>query len=489
MQQKPLNLKALDTTKVSTAEKMIRAKALRAAWERGMIEDVILKPPQIEMLKFIDKAEGPLFFLLCSRRIGKSTVLATLAVRECIRRPGARVLFLTDSAIHASEILSDTLPAILDTCPEDLRPVPRVKENKLVFSNGSTFTAKGIEGGSAKAIRGLKGDIVIIDEACFIENISYSVYSVLMPMVIAQRGKLICGSTPPDSPGHESVELIQDCESNNTLMRKNIYELKGHLYDDKQIALFEKQAGGKSSTRFRREYLAEVVSEDDFAICPSATPEKMSKIIAITHMPQGYDPDCYVGLDLGMRDKTVAIFAHWDYQNAKLVVQRESVFEDKKATTTNMAAAFQEMEKTLWDLEPFKRYCDLDLRFIEDIKQLHGIRFQASPKDNKEAAVNQLNIMIQNEQLVIDPSCSNLISQIQYGTWKENRKEFSRSKKLGHCDALDALIFIIRNLKKNRNPIPGSVYNNHIYVSDDQSLMDTRRLDGWESFGRTLRGK
>ena len=474
---------------MTAAEKLVRSKALRAAWERGLIEDVILKAPQIEMLKFIDNAKGPLFFLLCSRRIGKSTVLATLAVRECIRKPGSRVLFLTDSAIHANEILNDTMPTILDSCPEDLRPTPRIKENKLLFKNGSTFTAKGIEGGSAKAVRGLKGDIVIIDEACFIENISHSVYSVLMPMVIAQRGKLICGSTPPDSPGHESVELIQDCESNGTLMRKEIYELKGYLYDDEQIASFEKQAGGRLSTRFRREYLAEVVSEDDLSICPSATPEKMSKIIKITNMPSGYNPDCYVGLDLVMRDKTIAIFSYWDYENAKLVVQRESVFEDKKATTTNMAAAFKEMERTLWDLEPFKRYCDLDLRFIEDIKQLHGIRFQASPKDNKEAAVNQLNIMIQNEQLEIDPSCTNLISQIKYGTWKENRKEFSRSKMLGHCDALDALIFIIRNLKKNRNPIQGSVYSSHTYISDDRSLMDTRRIDGWESFGRTLRGK
>jgi hypothetical protein len=308
-----------------------------------------------------------------------------------------------------------------------------------------------------------------------------------MPMVIGQRGKMICGSTPPDSPGHDSVEIIQHCESEGTLLVKTIYSQQGLLYDEKQIEEYERQAGGKDSTRFRREYLAEVVAEDDSSICPLATKEKMERIVQPAYKIDGYLPDCYIGLDLGMRDKTIAIYSFWDFEKARLVVQRECVFEDKKATTDNMAQEFKKTEKDLWGhVEPYKRFCDLDLRFIEDIKQLHGLRFIASAKDNKEAAVNALNIMIQNEQIIIDPSCKHLIAQIKYGTWKENRREFSRSKKLGHCDAIDALIFIIRNIRRNKNPIPGTLYDTHVYAAPHASLLDTRRQDGWESFGRHI---
>jgi hypothetical protein len=482
-----LDLSTLSFQQLDIVNTIAKSKIQKAAWQRGMIEDLVLNGPQKEMIEFVDTQPGPLYFLLCSRRIGKSTVLATLGVRECIRRSHRRVLFLTDTAVHAQEILNDILDHVFATCPDELRPTPRVKENKLVFGNGSTFTAKGVEGLAATALRGLKGDVVIIDEACFIANIQYVVYSVLMPMVIGQKGKLICGSTPPDSPGHDSVEIIQHCESEGTLLVKTIYDQKGLLYDDKQINEFAKQAGGEHTTRFRREYLAEVVAEDDASICPLATKEKMEIIVQPAPKIEGYTPDYYVGLDLGMRDKTVAIYGYWDYERAKLIVQKECVFEDKKATTENMALEFKKIESELWGtVEPYKRFCDLDLRFVEDIKQLHGIRFTASPKDNKEAAVNALNIMIQNEQLTIDPSCKHLIAQIKYGTWKENRREFSRSKKLGHCDALDALIFIVRNLKRNRNPIPGTLFDSYIYGTNDPTLLDTRKIDGWASFGRHI---
>ena len=73
-----LDLSKLSFDQLAVATSIAKGKVTRAAWQRGLIEPLILNAPQIEMIDFVDKQTGPLFFLLCSRRIGKSTVLATL---------------------------------------------------------------------------------------------------------------------------------------------------------------------------------------------------------------------------------------------------------------------------------------------------------------------------------------------------------------------------------------------------------------------------
>jgi len=45
---------------------------------------------------------------------------------------------------------------------------------------------------------------------------------------------------------------------------------------------------------------------------------------------------------------------------------------------------------------------------------------------------------------------------MQSGLWDKNRREFKRTKALGHCDALAALMYGVRNVEAYAaiNPIP-----------------------------------
>ena len=398
-------------------------------------------------------------YMLANGMITHNTVtLLSIAINECMSTPGTRVLFLSSTTEQVREIIDQASDVVLETCPPDLKPVMKQKENKFIFKNGSEIRIKGLDRVGGSAIRGVGADLVIFDEACFMNDLEYIYKSIVLPMVIATGGRVLFGSTPPMSAGHESVQIIAECEKNDALTKKTIYDMQDILYSKKQIEVFENSAGGKDTTLFRREYLAEIITETELAITPGFRESTMVKEVPFPAFNDNeengpYWPDCYVAMDLGFRDLTVCLFGYWDYPTATLVVQDELVFSEKTATTKNIAESIKKKEKELWGKNPPKgRWCDNEPRFIEDIKVMHDLRFKRTNKDNKEASVNQLNVLINNENLIVHPRCKTLIQHLKYGLWKPNRLDFQRTKELGHCDAIDALVYMLRNVKRNSDP-------------------------------------
>ena len=104
---------------------------------------------------------------------------------------------------------------------------------------------------------------------------------------------------------------------------------------------------------------------------------------------------------------------------------------------------------------------DNDLKLLNDLQQIHEIMFIATKKDNKEAAVNNLRVWIQNDRIKIHPRCKHLLYHLEFGQWDKNRSKFknlpdSQDKTIrgGHVDAVDALIYMVRNIHEHRNPFP-----------------------------------
>lgn len=474
------NLK-LNSAGSEAAKLLLRNRAAAEMWRRGEFAPLLLKGPQLEMLDAYDKSSNIMFFFLCSRRIGKSVTLLTAAVRQCLQHPNSRVLYLSTTTEQTSEIVDQTVDVVLENCPPELRPKHRIKDNKYVFPNGSEIRFKGLDKVTHNAIRGVKAHLTILDEACFVRDLKQIVDNAVMPMAISCGGRILFGSTPPETPAHDSVSLIQRCELKNALIIRDIYSMKGILYTESQIKAFEDESGGIDSTVFRREYLAQIIPELDLAIVPAATPEKIASLTATVPMPLGYWPDCYVGIDFGTQDLTVALFGFWDYENARLVIQDELVLGDKRATTENIANGIKEIEARLWkSTPPLRRYSDNEPFLLRDLKSLHNLDVRVTAKDNKEAQINHLNIMVANSQIVIDPKCKTLITHLKYGIWNKQRTSFARSKELGHSDAIDALLYLLRNVKRNRNPQPGTYYSPGVFTNHGGNLNAPRSegLDG-----------
>jgi hypothetical protein len=457
----------IDPTKTALYKAVARDRASKVIWDRGEFLQLKLDSLQKELIQLYYVNPNVMFAFLCARRLGKSVTLFGLAVEQALKNPGSRILYLSKTTDNVNEIVDQCASFILDGCPDDVVPEFKVKQNKFIFQNKSEIRIKGMDRVGGSAIRGVKADLVILDEFCFMDDLKYLIDSILMPMVIATGGRIILGSTPPDTPGHESIDVIQRCEQQGALVVRTIYDCP--RWSPKQIEEFERQAGGKNSSVFRREYLCEVITDLEKAVLPACTAEKMLAITQPIQFPEHFIPDLYVSMDIGFRDLTVILFAFWHYELAKLCVQDEIVLN--KASTEEMAKVLIKKKKDLWDiLSPHKMICDTDPRLIKDLKTMHGLNFRATKKDNKEAQINQTNIMIHNEQIIVDPKCKTLISHMKYAVWNNTRSSFQRTAALGHCDAVDSLAYLVRNVDRNRNPYDTVIYNTGSFVGHGVAL-------------------
>lgn len=444
----------LDYSKSSRVHASIRQKALTELWSRGDQLDRVFHSGQRECKEIFEAVCGPgeMFTLLMARRFGKSVFCFGMADNFCRQNPGCRVLYLSKTADNLKEILDQASSAILSTCPEHLKPTLKVKDLKYAYENGSEIRFKGMDKSGADSIRGVTADLIVLDEFCFMDDVGNLIDNVLMPMLIERGARMLLASTPPIAPGHESIAYIQQCELRGNYVKKTIYDCP--RWSPEQLKQFEEEAGGKDSDTFRREYLCEIITDRNRAILPACTEEKMQEVVKEWEKPTDYVPDHYISIDPGGRDQTAILFGYYDYLEATLVIEDECIM-DSPSTGDIQAAIKKKLDKDWEGITPHRIIMDNNnLILVKDMQKLHGLSVKPTKKDKKEAQVNNTNLMIQQGQLIIHPRCENLRQQCRFGIWDKSRRSFERTPALSHCDAIDALVYLVRNINKSRNPIP-----------------------------------
>jgi hypothetical protein len=245
-------------------------------------------------------------------------------------------------------------------------------------------------------------------------------------------------------------DTIKTIDGNTTVVNVQVKAAR-RLYD-----ILEVDGGNLYIGNSIVNHNCEMIAVSDLQVVPEATDAKLKEMIYTESPNLGYYPDCYVSLDPGFSDQAAVLFGHYDFLNATIVIQREYV--EAGQNTKQIADNIRKIEDELWNgRQPLKRVSDTDLRLIEDLRVLHGIRFQKTEKDNKDAQVNLLRVLVEQGKIKIHESCVQLIAQLKYAQWKVSaagRRDFKRTPELGHCDAIDALIYFIRNVNRHRNPIP-----------------------------------
>jgi hypothetical protein len=124
------------------AREAARKKVVEILWRRGNLQ-FLLDDTQLKIRAAIRGARTRKFYLLCSRRLGKSYTLFCEAVELCLKKPGARVLYLAPEGRDAAEIATDIAEYVLATCPADLKPEYNTQEKFYRFNNGSIISFKG----------------------------------------------------------------------------------------------------------------------------------------------------------------------------------------------------------------------------------------------------------------------------------------------------------------------------------------------------------
>ncbi len=402
-----------------------------------------------------------------SRRLGKSYFLLTLALERCIKFPKSIVKYIQPTKDMIRENLNPDFEIMLEDCPVDLRPQFKTQGNVWVFPNGSRITLAGTDGKNYNKLRGSNADLCLVDEAGFCDDLKHIINSILIPTTLITKGRIVLSSTTPPDPDHEFVKQMENAEIHDTLIRKTIldavedsrHEVNPRINEGIVADIVKSMPNGMNSQEFRTEFLCELIFNSSDAVVPEFTKEVQDEVICSWPRPQFYDR--YVSMDVGFADMTFIIFAFWDYDNAVLVIEEELILKGHDVGAKNISEKVKKIETTLWknritgeQPEPYLRVSDNNLILLNDLNQDYDLYFRPTEKHNREQYIVKMKTWVQENRIIIDPKCVNLISHLKGATWDKTRKDFKRHSDGHHYDGVAALMYLVRNLDESRNPYP-----------------------------------
>jgi hypothetical protein len=370
-------------------------------------------------------------------------------------------------------IVNPIMRVILEDCPLDLMPEYKEADKVYRFPNGSEIQFAGSDSGNIENLRGGFAHLCIIDEAGFCGDLNYAVYSVLSPTTKTVGGRIVLASTPSREPDHEFMtDFVAPAEAEGSLIKYTLYDNPMFTQEviDETIAEYP---SGIDDPQFRREYLCEVAIDAEVMVIPEYTDALEKDIICTPDMPPHFD--LYVSGDPAAKDLTAILFGYYDFLNTQLVIVDELILggDGPDLTTQDIVDGIRRKEKILFTnkltgevKEPYLRVMDNNNPIlINDLFIEHGIQFFPTAKDNKEQQINKTRMWLSQGKILIHPGCKNLRYHLRMARWKTTRegvrKGFDRVKaspngelKANHCDALDALLYMVRNIDTSRNPYP-----------------------------------
>ena len=374
----------------------------------------------------------------------------------------------------------------MDDCPKDLRPVFKFQSSKFIVpSTGSEIKLVGLDR-KPNGLRGNVIDMIVLDEAGFITNLDYLYKSVIVPATTHRpHCKIFMISTPPSTPAHPFVDFAEKAEFEGGYCKLTIYD--NPMVDHHTIKRLMDESGGEQSSTWKREYLAERVLDSNLAIIPEWRDEYVQDIARDAYYPFYHK---YVGMDLGTSHFTAVIFGYYDFMKARLVIEDEFVTRGPELTTETLQKQIKAKELELkWEETkakgakvPYLRVSDSNNPLLlQDLSHLHGLHFIATDKGTLEEMINTLRLMVARGQVIVHPRCKHLVGCLKYGVWNQKRTHFAESKVYGHFDGLAALVYLVRNLNKNTNPVPPDFQldrDNQVLVHKSQeshSVKDIRK--------------
>lgn len=458
-------------------------EAIDLLWRKGLLHWK-LDSTQKELYECFHNAKNKITVFGASRRVGKSYLLCLIAIEACIKRSNTIVKFAAPKQKDVRSIIRPLIRQITSDCPDDLKPEFKTQETLYRFPNGSEIQLAGTDNGRAESIRGGESHLCIVDEAGFCDDLSYVVKSILLPTTTTTKGKIILASTPPKSAAHDFVKFMREAEYKGSFVKKTIFDNPRLSKDD--IDEIIREYGGTDNVDFQREYLVKVITDENYAIVPEFTEELQDRIVREWPRPPFYD--CYVSMDLGFKDFTVVLFAYFDFKSNKLIIEDEYVINGQKMTTDKLATSIKIKEAVIFkdqitgeQREPHLRVSDNNLIVINDLYQLHGLLFSPTRKDEADAARNQMRMLLAQERIIINPKCKTLIMHLKTGVWNKSKKSYERSPDGSHADAVDSLIYLVRNVQFTKNPYPSNFGMGSMF--DRFQMRKDSKVDGAVSQG------
>jgi len=461
-----------------------KLSARHELWRRGSLS-FKLDDTQKELYELFYNSKHRIMTWLLSRRQGKTYTLSVLALEQCIRKPNSVVKFVSPTKLQVNNNVRPIFRQLLEDCPEDIKPEFRSKDYIYYFKNGSEIQLAGSDSGHAEKLRGGDSDIWFVDEAGSCSDLINVVKSILLPTTLITNGKGVLASTPPKESDHDFLKYIEEAEMRGSLIKKTIDDNPRITPQQKQELLDE--LGGPNSEEARRELYCELIKDSTTSVIPEFDIALEQEIVKDWPKPPFFD--AYEGMDTGGKDLTVVLYGYYDFRADKVIIEDETVinFQNKDMNIEYLVKEINKKEKTLWtnpiSLEyrsPYIRVSDINYILTQEIykhsRRLfsaeQGVSFQIAKKDDADAMINNLRIMLANKKIIIHPRCVTLIRHLKNVRWDKQRKKFARSTDDGHYDAVEALKYLVRVIEYKKNPYPAH-YNlqmSGLFVRDPEKF-------------------
>lgn len=449
---------------VKKVRNVLPAAARRALWRRGELSWK-LHAGQRKINALFEKCKRKLFVGDCSRQLGKSVWAVSKALEKAIKKPGAKIRYGTAFFTDLEDFILPAFEFLLEDCPDDLRPTYNKAKGEWRFppvgkrKTGSVIKLIGLDR-KPNGLRGNKLDLTIVDEAGFTARLRRLYRAVIIPSTTHVRdARIIMISTQPETPDHDFVEFCDEADAAGNYICLTVYE--NPLLTKEDIDKLAEDVGGYDSVDFQREYLCKRIIDATRAIIAEWKPEYAVETVKDDFF-QFYAK--LNAMDVGVKnDRTVDLFAYYDFKRGKVVVQDEVEMWGPSMRTDILAASIKTKEKELWTkddkaLPVYKRIVDnSDPLLAQDLTGTYNLPFICTDKDSLHAMVQVVKVWAKQGRLEVSPKCTQLIGCLEKGVWNEARDKFGHSKKYGHFDALAALVYLIRYVEKvvqHDNTIP-----------------------------------
>lgn len=424
------------------------------------------------------------FVVLCARQFGKSSLGVLRALSRGIKCRDSCILIMGPDTKQTKDIVRPKMRFLTKTAPKGLIVQQKAENRYHVYHDlnpkASDYT-EIIMGGMNENSTSQRGKTV---QEIFVEEIGdqngdnfvESMESDLGPALThSVNGKITFLTTVPPIPDHPFVtNTMVEAEKNKAI---KIYTI------DDNIALTQAQydacvsrAKGKHTTTFKREYLCQVVRDENRVVLPNWDQHR--------NVREVYLPDhlfMHTTFDWGgVIDKTCGVLHYYDYLRDIDVFWDEIVFEPLTPSSEIVGKKVINHEYTLEEINGAPRMRsarEMESDFLK-IRDNHGIRgrfidaphqfvnvdlvkeheYHASvpTKPDFKSSVNSLNERFSSGKAIIHPRCKFLILSARSGMFNKKKTDFDRSQALGHCDGIAAMMYAIR-MRDTSNPYPQQI--------------------------------